>query len=160
MVDDSKIPYHNCVRAKITVDHVVEFNKEEHYSFVADWWSFYYEGDTIPKECLPDSGAVIIYKGKPVAIAFLYKTNAKIAQMHFTIADPAMGAGRRVFFIRKAVAACIEMAKEWLDGKGFIWTCTDNAVVGRVYTENGMECPGEADVYFLGAGDSDPEFLK
>lgn len=156
----SDIPSAFCQRAEITICDVVDFDKEAHYQFVADWWSFYYDGDSIPKECLPDSGAVVIYKDKPVAMAFLYKTNAKIAQIHFSIADPKMGAGRRVFFLRKAVAGCIEKAKDFLQGEGFIWTCTDHASVGRVYAENGMECPGEADVYYLGVGTTDAEFLK
>ena len=148
------------VRAQITVTEVVPFNKADHYETIRKWWEFYYDGDLLPAVCLPDSGAVVMFRGKPAAVSFLYKTNAKIAQIHFTMANPDLGPGRRVFFLDKVVAAVIEMAKEFLDGQGFIWTVTDHATVGRVYQRAGLTCVGEADAFFLPAGDEDCEFLK
>jgi hypothetical protein len=90
----------------------------------------------------------------------LYLTNASMVIMSFAMVDPAMGAGRRVNYLRAVVDAGLEAAREYLSHEGFVWCCTDNAVVGRIYAEAGMVCPGEADVYFYPVGNQCSEFLK
>ena len=142
------------------MEPIVPFDKDAHYDAINSWWGAYYKGDCLPVECLPDTGAVAIYKGVPAAAAFLYKSNAKMAHIHFACANPELGAGRKVFFLRAVIKRCIEMGREFLGGEGFIWCCTDHAVVGRIYTENGMFCAGEGDTFFLGVGNESEEFLK
>jgi hypothetical protein len=139
---------------------VVDYDPALHYGAVAAWWNHYYPGDPLPAACLPPTGAMALYKGRPAAVAFLYLTNARMAMVHLPCADPELGAGRRIACLRAAIAGAVERARAWLDGQGFVWCCTDNAVVARVYGELGMACPGEADVYFLPVGPESSEFLK
>lgn len=139
---------------------IVPYRAEQHYSEAARWWGLYYDGDPLPSNCLPPTGAVAMADGKPAAVAFLYLTNAKMAMIHLASANPDLKPLRRVPALRSAVRGAIEMARQWLNGEGFIWCCTDSAVVSRVYRELGMTCPGEADVYFLPVGRESSEFLK
>jgi hypothetical protein len=139
---------------------VIPYSVDEHYETVSQWWATYHDGEGFPKDCLPDSGAIVLRGDKPVAVTFFYKTNSKMVWLHFAMADPSLGAGRRVDFVRMAIAGAIEMAKDHLQGEGHIWCCTDNAVVARLYAENGMTCPGEADIYFLPVGNQSQDFMK
>lgn len=145
---------------EIPVEAVVPYDASQHYALVARWWRLYYDGDPLPVECLPDTGVVAICHGKPAAAAFIYRTNAAMAMVHLPIADPSLGSGRRIKALRAAIAGAVEDAKAWLNGHGFVWCCTDHAVVARVYGELGLHCPGEADVYFLPVGQESAEFLK
>lgn len=141
-------------------DGTIPYDADAHYELVREWWAHYYDGDPFPKACLPDTGSMVLHKGKPAGVAFIYQPNAKMAHIHFAMVDPSIGAGRRIKILREAVASAIEMAKEFLQGEGFIWCCTDNAVVARVYSENNMVCSGEADVFYLQVGKQNEEFLK
>lgn len=147
-------------RELVIVCDAIPFNKEKHYDVISKWWGLYYNGDPMPKECLPDTGCVIVHKKEPVAAAFIYKTNSSIVQIHFSMVDPALGAGHRIFFLRKVVEETIAMAKEIIGEKGIIWTCTDHAVVSRVYQENGLLCVGECDTFLMPFGDLSTEFMK
>ncbi len=138
---------------------IIPYNAADHYDLVHQWWS-HYNGEPFPVECLPDTGVIALNGTKPAAVMFMYTTNSKMVWLHFAMADPELGAGRRVDFVRAAVAAAIDMAKAHLNGQGHIWCCTDSAVVARIYAENKMECPGEADVYFLPVGKQSTEFMK
>lgn len=148
------------MRPDVQADEIIPYHPESHLETVRGWWSGYYPGEDFPGICLPDSGCIALYHGKPAAIAFLYKCNAKMTQIQFPVVDPALGAGRRINLLKAAIAGAMEMAKEHLGGEGFIWCCTDHAVVGRIYAENKMICAGEADVYFLPLGSQPHEFLK
>lgn len=139
---------------------IVPYDAAVHFEFISKWWELYYGKIDMPVDCVPPTGAVAMWKGKPVAAAFIYQTNAKMAMIHLPVVDPELGAGRRVFFLRSVIDGAIEMAKAWLDGKGFIWCCTDHSVVARVYRERGMTCPGESDIFFLPVGSQSSEFLK
>jgi hypothetical protein len=102
-----------------------------------------------------------MHKGQPAAAAFVYKAmGAKMAHIHWAIVDPALGAGRRVGLLSSAIEGAIDLAKEYLAGEGFIWCCTDSAVVARMYNKAGMHCAGEADVFFMPIGAQSFEFLK
>lgn len=139
---------------------IIPYNREEHYPLVSKWWAAYYAGFEFPAACLPDTGVVVTFKGKPVGAAFIYQTNAKMAMIHYPVVDPELGAGRRVFFLRSVVDGAIDAARAWLDGQGFIFCCTDHAVVARVYNERGMACSGELDLYFLPVGNHKPDMLQ
>lgn len=140
---------------------IIEYNKEAHYEIVRQWWGLYYEGEEFPSECLPNMGAVALLKGVPAAVAFIYSSpDVKMAHIHFPMVDPELGAGRRIESLKAAISGAIEMAKKFLDGQGFIWCCTDHAVVARVYGQSGMTCAGEADVFYMPVGKQNCDFLK
>lgn len=139
---------------------IIPYNKAEHLHLIQKWWAEYYDGFSFADECLPETGVVVAYKGKPVAAAFIYQTNAKMAMIHYPVVDPSLGAGNRVFFLRTVVDGAIEAAKVWLGGEGFIFSITDHSVVGRTYQQRGMECSGEADLYFYPVGQQSAEMLK
>lgn len=140
---------------------IIPYSVKDHYDLIRSWWALYYNGDALPESCLPDTGLVALRpNGKPAAVVFIYKTNSKMIHLHFAMADPEIGAGRRIKYVRAVIAGGIKKAKEFLGGQGFVWCCTDCAVIARVYQENGMSCPGEADVYYLPVGNESPEFLK
>lgn len=138
----------------------IPYCRETHYETVRKWWAHYNNGDDFPADCLPDTGIIVLKGDNPAAVMFMYKTNSKMVWLHFAMADPDLGAGRKVDYVRDAIAATIELAKEHLNGEGHIWCCTDNAVVARIYAENNMQCPGEADVYFLPIGNLSTDFMK
>lgn len=139
---------------------VIRYNKVSHYETVRRWWAHYYEGAVFPSECLPDTGIVSLYRGDIAAVTFVYKTNAKMAHIHFSIANPELPGSRKIFFLMQAMKGAIALAKELLDGDGLIWCCTDNAVIARIYAESGLTCTGVHDVYFMPVGEKDFNFLK
>lgn len=146
---------------EIVVDYsVIDFDKEIHYPIVKEWWNTYYYSDAPPENCIPKYGVVAVFKGEPVATCFLYINDTKLCHMDFCMVNPAMGSGRRVFFLRHIVEAGIKKAKEILGDDAIIWSLTDHAVVGRVYQEKGFECLGEGDCFAYTERKKDIEFLK
>lgn len=126
---------------------VIDLDADAHYPVINEWWGKYYEGDSIPRKCVPKYGCVVIFKGKPVASCFLYINDSAMCHMDFCIADPELGAGNRCFFLRAIIDAGKKKAKEVIGEDAIIWTLTDNAVVSRMYRERGFKCMGEGDCF-------------
>lgn len=141
---------------------VVPFDKESHLPAIAAWWETVYPGDPIPVACIPPTGAVALHRGKPGASCFIYTTNAAFAVLALAVADPTIPPSRRVDVLREAIAGAVAMARELVGPVGVVWSCTDNAVVARLYQECGLHCPGgtSADVFYLPLGGVPTGFLE
>lgn len=146
---------------EVSVDYqVIDFDKESHYVFIKEWWCKYYYADPPPESCVPRHGVIALFKGKPVASAFLYINETKLCHLDFCMVDPNMGAGRRVFFLRHIVDAGIKKAKQILGDEAVIWSLTDHAVVGRIYQEKGFKCLGEGDCFAYTESATNVKFLE
>ena len=138
----------------------IPFDKDVHYDTIQKWWEFYYKDSIIPKDCLPETGCVALKAGKPAGCSFVYKTDSKIAIMTFCIADPDLGPLGRTKFIDASAKGVTAMAREFLGDDGFLWGYTSNATVARIWSQNGMECVEEADIFILPFGRTDKDFLE
>jgi hypothetical protein len=141
---------------------VVPFEKEVHLPAIAAWWEKAYPGASLPAACIPPTGAVAMHRGKPGASCFVYTTNAAFAVLALAVADPAIPPSRRIDVLREAVLGAIELAVKLVGPVGVVWSCTDNAVVARVYEECGLTNPGgtSADVFYLTLGGVPSGFLE
>ena len=137
-----------------------DYVPDEHYNTICGWWNHYYKGTVIPKDCLPDTGVVAILHENIVAAAFIYKTNSNIVWVHFPIVSNEIRAGKRFELLDLVVGEAVRKCKEMLGDRGVVWTCTDHAVAARAYSENGMVCSGEADVFYSTVGINDTTFLE
>lgn len=64
------------------------FSMDKDYDLAAAWWKDH-GWDAIPKMCLPDLGATVLYDGSPVCVGFLYTSNSAIVSMEHIVADKA-----------------------------------------------------------------------
>lgn len=147
-------------REEVTDSQIEDFDKAVHCDLVRKWWAGYYHGDVFPEQFIPENGVIIIYKAAPVASCFIYINETKFCHIGFCMADPALGAGRKVYFLRQAVSGAIQKAKRIVGEDALIWSLTDHAVVGRVYQEQGFECLGEGDLFAYCENSKDIEFLR
>lgn len=143
-------------------DEVVPFDKERHLSSIEAWWRTYYPNEALPIACIPPTGAVALHRGRPGASCFVYATNAAFAVLALAVADAEIPPFRRIEVLRAAISGAIAMAKEIVGADGVVWSCTDNAIVARLYRELGMHCPGgtSADVFYLAPPTLNTGFLE
>lgn len=64
-----------------------QYNPDYHNGFIQKWWESRQDID-FPVGLLPDIGKVMYDEEHPVAAAFLYTTNSKIAWVGWPISDP------------------------------------------------------------------------
>ena len=131
---------------------------DEHHETLCKWWDIYYNGK-IPRDFVPKHGSVAYFKGKLAAACFLFINDTKLCHLDFCMVDPEIGAGRRVYLLRKVVEAGLAKAREIVGEDVTVWSLTDHAVVGRVYQEQGFELLGEGDCYAYTKDEKKREFL-
>ena len=86
---------------------------KDDYVFINKWWID--SGLKLPPEgCLPDNGlgCLIIEKDKPIAVAYIYKTNSTMGYLDFLISNPNYKSKDRFEIILLLIKACIKKCNE------------------------------------------------
>ena len=86
---------------------------KDDYVFINKWWID--SGLKLPPEgCLPDNGlgGLIIEKDKPIAVAYIYKTNSTMGYLDFLISNPNYKSKDRFEIILLLIKACIKKCNE------------------------------------------------
>lgn len=143
-------------------DDIVPFDKERHLPVIETWWRSYFPNERLPLACIPPTGVVAMHRSRPGASCFVYTTNAAFAVLALAVADPGVPPSRRIEVLRTAIAGAIALARELVGDDGVVWSCTDNAIVARLYRDLGMHCPGgtSADVFYLAPPTLNTGFLE
>lgn len=126
----------------------IPFVPEEHYELAVSWWKQYKEWKVVPPlESLPPTGVVVTYEDKPVAMAWLYKTDGPAMWLHFLVSDRYAPREVRGAAVDHVIQTCAMMGKEL--GFTQLWACTQIKRSMKRYVDQGFIIADEKTTHFV-----------
>lgn len=125
----------------------IPFVPEEHYELVTSWWKAHKWPVIPPLEALPPTGVVVTYEDKPVAMAWLYKTDGLATWLHFLVSDRYALRGIRGKAVDHVINTCEMISKEF--GYKTMWACTQLKRSMKRYEDLGFVKADENTTHFV-----------
>lgn len=119
----------------------IPFEADKHYELALSWWKAHNWPQVPPLEALPPTGVVVEYEGKPVSMAWLYKTDGPATWLHFLVSDRYAPKDIRGVAVDHVIKTCELISREL--GFTQLWACTQIKRSKKRYEDLGFV---EADV--------------
>lgn len=125
----------------------LEGYRPDHFEIIAAWWKAW-DGTVLSPDILPPTG-VVVTGPDPIAASFCYLSNAAIAHIAFTVADPSVRVRPMLRAVEMAIGGARDIARRELGGEGFIWATTHTPAMHRILCRMGFTDGGPANTSFV-----------
>lgn len=141
---------------KIAQDmNIRPYSPSSDYKIAQKWW-LTYNSAHLEHHFLPNTGAVVEKDGVPVAMGWVYFSNAPIAQLSWVVSDPKLGPKARFLAVSMVIDMCTHMAKN--NGYKMIQMFSDRPGLSKMANELGFNNIRQHDFlvkYIYEEGDDD-----
>lgn len=116
----------------------IPYDEHAHYAVAAEWWR-QHNWPATPNASGLRSGVVVTFHEKPVAMAWVYRTDGPACWLHWLVSDRYADRRIRGAAVDHVIEACEMLAKGW--GYTQLWACTSIRRSMKRYADHGyLEC--------------------
>ena len=103
----------------------LEIRKVNEKDFInIDKWWIDWQGKTVPREILPETGFIAEFNNNPISAIFMFKTNSSTAAIQWVVSDKNYREKDRSKILQELIKTC---EKEWKkDGGKFLFFWGNN----------------------------------
>ena len=96
---------------------------EKDFINIDKWW-IDWQGKTVPREILPETGFIAEIENKPISAIFMFKTNSSTAAIQWVVSDKNYREENRNKVLQELIKTCEEEWKK--DGGKFLFFWGNN----------------------------------
>jgi hypothetical protein len=123
----------------------IPYVADVHYPMIAGWWKAH--GKRGPRrEILPTTGAVVQADGRAVAASFVFLSNSVLANIGFTVADPAASPRLKLQGVLLAIETVEQLAVD-MDFEVFE-AFSDEPALSKIFASRGYDLLTQHDFLF------------
>ena len=109
---------------------------EKDFINIDKWW-IDWQGKTVPREILPETGFIAEIENKPISAIFMFKTNSSTAAIQWVVSDKNYREENRNKVLQELIKTCEE---EWkTDGGKFLFFWGNNKKFNNTLVDIGFK---------------------
>lgn len=109
---------------------------EKDFINIDKWW-IDWQGKTVPREILPETGFIAEVKNKPISAIFMFKTNSSTAAIQWVVSDKNYREENRNKVLQELIKTCEEEWKK--DGGKFLFFWGNNKKFNNTLVDIGFK---------------------